>query len=175
MAQDRGAHLNTATESQRVGARVCNPQRAPIFEADRKGHLNWAHNNLRRTMPLSLPRPLRTASPRSAARSARLRDRFIVPEPILTGPRDRIQFAKAGWPWGKARGRECIRCDTRPTEQRRPGANRPWPEGLRRFWLGALWRLRSQRGGSAPLGAPSSKPKTTQQTVFYPAVRSVGQ
>jgi hypothetical protein len=59
------------------------------------------------------------------------------------------------------------------TEQRRPGANRPWPEGLRRFWLGALWRLGSQRGGSAPLLAPTPKPKTTQQTGFYPAVRSV--
>jgi 4-hydroxyproline epimerase len=30
---------------------------------------------------------------------------------LLTGPRNRTQFAKTGWPWGKARGRECILAD----------------------------------------------------------------
>jgi WD40 repeat protein/serine/threonine protein kinase len=68
----------------------------------------------------------------------------LVAADVLTRPRDRIQFAKTGW-----------------------------PEGLRRFWLGALLRLGSQRGGSAPLRTPSHQPKSTQQTVFYPAVWSV--
>ena len=79
--------------------------------------------------------------------------------------------AKAVLPWGEARARECIRWDTRPSEQRSPKAKRPWPGGLRRFWLVAALLVGSQ---SAMAMLPSSRLATSQnrrqQTVFYPTV-----
>src|SRR6266496_1495441 len=78
---------------------------------------------------------------------------------------------RAVLPWGEARGRECIRSDTRRTEQRSPRAKRPLPEGLRRFWLVASLLVGSQ---SAAAMLPSLRLATSQnrqqQTVFYPAV-----
>jgi hypothetical protein len=66
---------------------------------------------------------------------------------------------------------ECIRSDTRPSEQRSPRAKRPWPGGLRRFWLVASLLVGLQ---SAAAMLPSSRLATSQnrlqQTVFYPAV-----
>src|SRR6266511_5239666 len=40
--------------------------------------------------------------------------------------------------WGEARRRECIRSDTRPTEQRRPKPISAQPEGRYVFWAEAL-------------------------------------
>src|SRR2546425_3164234 len=60
--------------------------------------------------------------------------RKIKPD-SLTRLWDRIQFAESCFALGEARGRECVRSDTRPTEQRSPRAKQPLPEGLRRFWL----------------------------------------
>src|SRR5207247_7008572 len=42
--------------------------------------------------------------------------------------------------WGEARGRECIRSDTRPTEQRSLRPISAQPEGRHVFWAEALLR-----------------------------------
>src|SRR5258708_35969909 len=78
---------------------------------------------------------------------------------ILTRPWDRIQFAKAPLPWGEARARECIPSDTRPSEQRSPGAKEPWPGGLRRIWVLASLLLghRSTRDMLARRAQPEPK------------------
>src|SRR6185437_1545827 len=91
----------------------------------------------------------------------------------LSSPDRRIEhsLSRAVLPWGEERARECIQGDTRPNEQRSPRAKRPWPAGLRRFWLVASLLVGSQ---SAAAMLPSSRLATSQnrlqQTVFYPAV-----
>src|SRR5216117_1479001 len=115
--------------------------------------------------------------------------RFLMP-PDVTSARPALKFRnsqqtvayspdrgieyslqRAVLPWGEARGRECIRSDTRPSEQRSPRAKQPLPEGLRRFWLVASLLVESQ---SAAAMLPSSRLATSQnrqqQTVFYPTV-----
>jgi hypothetical protein len=80
---------------------------------------------------------------------------------ILYSPDGRIEYSlpRAGLPWGEARARECIRSDTRPSEQRSPKANRPLPQGLQRFWLVASWLVGLQ---SAAAMLPSSRLATSQ-------------
>src|SRR5205807_9056264 len=67
---------------------------------------------------------------------------FLAPD----SPDRRIEHSlpRAVLPWGEARARECIEGDTRPNEQQSPRAKRPWPGGLRRFWLVASLLVGSQ-------------------------------
>src|SRR6266487_4214201 len=52
--------------------------------------------------------------------------------------RNDYTFVALKWAWGEARGRECIRSDTRPTEQRSPRPISAQPEGRHVFWAEAL-------------------------------------
>src|SRR6266545_7486211 len=96
----------------------------------------------------------------------------------LYSPDRRMEHSlpRAVVPWGEARARECIQGDTRPNEQRSPRAQRPWPAGLRRFWLVASLLLGSQSAAAmlwCPCGSTSrlaTSQNRLQQTVFYPAV-----
>src|SRR6266852_6374521 len=52
--------------------------------------------------------------------------------------RNNYTFVALKLAWGEARGRECIRSDTRPTEQRSPRPISAQPEGRHVFWAEAL-------------------------------------
>src|SRR5213594_4237976 len=52
--------------------------------------------------------------------------------------RNNSTFVALKLAWGEARGRECIRSDTRPTEQRSPRPISAQPEGRHVFWAEAL-------------------------------------
>src|SRR5712664_2921868 len=52
--------------------------------------------------------------------------------------RNSYTFVALKLAWGEARGRECIRSDTRPTEQRSPRPISAQPEGRHVFWAEAL-------------------------------------
>src|SRR5437867_12459513 len=52
--------------------------------------------------------------------------------------RNNYAFVALKLAWGEARGRECIRSDTRPTEQRSPRPLSAQPEGQHVFWADAL-------------------------------------
>src|SRR6058998_918796 len=51
--------------------------------------------------------------------------------------RNSYTFVALKLAWGEARGRECIRSDTRPTEQRSPRPISAQPEGRHVFWAEA--------------------------------------
>src|SRR6266487_1186540 len=73
--------------------------------------------------------------------------------------------------WGEARGRECIRSDTRPTEQRSPRPISAQPFGRHVFWAEALLLAphRSTSGYAlVPVRkhlAPSLRPKSIAANV----------
>src|SRR6267154_2742980 len=52
--------------------------------------------------------------------------------------RNNYTFVALKLAWGEARGRECIRSDTRPTEQRSPRPISAQPAGRHVFWAEAL-------------------------------------
>src|SRR5216117_3534808 len=52
--------------------------------------------------------------------------------------RNNYTFVPLKLAWGEARRRECIRSDTRPTEQRSPRPISAQPEGRHVFWAEAL-------------------------------------
>src|SRR5207253_7789839 len=52
--------------------------------------------------------------------------------------RNNYTFVALKLAWGEARGRECIRSDTRPTEQRSPRPISAQPGGRHVFWAEAL-------------------------------------
>src|SRR6266498_4119450 len=52
--------------------------------------------------------------------------------------RNNYTFVALKLAWGEARRRECIRSDTRPTEQRSPRPISAQPEGRYVFWAEAL-------------------------------------
>ena len=92
---------------------------------------------------------------------------------LLTRLRDRIQFAKAILPWGEARARECIRQILDRARHEAPGQKGLGPEGCGAFgrWLRCASGYRAP--GYAPLRTPRHRPKSPQQTAFYPGVSSV--
>src|SRR5437660_10362637 len=73
--------------------------------------------------------------------------------------------------WGEARGRECIRSDTRPTEQRSPRPISAQPEGRHVFWAEALLLApHRSTSGYAPVPvrkhlAPSLRPESIAANV----------
>src|SRR5439155_3988591 len=75
--------------------------------------------------------------------------------------------------WGEARGRECIRSDTRPTEQRSLRPISAQPEGRHVFWAEALLLAphRSTSGYAlVPVRkhlAPSLRPKSIARMYSY--------
>src|SRR5438094_5323620 len=58
--------------------------------------------------------------------------------PLVWCLRNNDTFVALKLAWGEARGRECIRSDTRPTEQRSPRPISAQPEGRHVFWAEAL-------------------------------------
>ena len=54
---------------------------------------------------------------------------------LLTRPWDRTQFAKSRFALGRGASEGVYPARSRPGEQGSPRAKRPWPGGLRRFWL----------------------------------------
>src|SRR5204863_4971605 len=52
--------------------------------------------------------------------------------------RNNYTFVALKLAWGEARGRECIRSDTRPSEQRSPRPISAQPGGRHVFWAEAL-------------------------------------
>ena len=92
---------------------------------------------------------------------------------LLTRLRDRIQFAKSLLAWGEAHGGECIHAILDRARNEAPGQKGLGPEGCGAFgrWLRCASGHRA--AGYAPLRAPRHRPKSPQQTVFYPGVWSV--
>src|SRR6266404_2471910 len=77
--------------------------------------------------------------------------------------------------WGNARGRECIRSDTRPTEQRSPRPISAQPEGQHVFWAEALLLAphrstagyaRRSRGSTGARRSPGLRPKSSAANVW---------
>src|SRR6266568_4162602 len=58
--------------------------------------------------------------------------------PLVWCLRNSYTFVSLKLAWGEARRRECIRSDTRPTEQRSPRPISAQPEGRHVFWAEAL-------------------------------------
>src|SRR5213594_795156 len=85
--------------------------------------------------------------------------------------RNNSTFVALKLAWGEARGRECIRSDTRPTEQRSPRPISAQPEGRHVFWAEALLLAphRSTSGYAlVPVRkhlAPSLRPKSIAANV----------
>src|SRR5438445_12979253 len=85
--------------------------------------------------------------------------------------RNNYAFVALKLAWGEARGRECIRSDTRPTEQRSPRPISAQPEGRHVFWAEALLLAphRSTSGYAlVPVRkhlAPSLRPKSIAANV----------
>src|SRR5438309_2499758 len=87
--------------------------------------------------------------------------------------RNNYTFVALKLAWGEARGRECIRSDTRPTEQRSPRPISAQPEGRHVFWAEALLLAphRSTSGYAlVPVRkhlAPSLRPKSIARMYSY--------
>src|SRR5437763_14189513 len=85
--------------------------------------------------------------------------------------RNNYAFVALKLAWGEARGRECVRSDTRPTEQRSPRPISAQPEGRHIFWAEALLLAphRSTSGYAlVPVRkhlAPSRRPKSIAANV----------
>src|SRR5207247_4036557 len=85
--------------------------------------------------------------------------------------RNNYAFVALKWAWGEARGRDCIRSDTRTTEQRSPRPISAQPEGRHVFWAEALLLAphRSTSGYAlVPVRkhlAPSLRPKSIAANV----------
>src|SRR5207249_11177091 len=58
--------------------------------------------------------------------------------PFPTRRSSDLTFVALKLAWGEAQGRECIRSDTRPTEQRSPRPISAQPGGRHFFWAEAL-------------------------------------
>src|SRR5438477_4345005 len=72
--------------------------------------------------------------------------------------RNNYTFVALKLAWGEARGRECIRSDTRPTEQRSPRPNSEQPSGRQSFFaLTSL--LAPHRPLTGMLGASAEAPR----------------
>src|SRR5436190_24233519 len=63
---------------------------------------------------------------------------MLLEQALVWCPRNNYTFVALKLAWGKARGRECIPSDTRPTEQRSPRPISAQPEGRHVFWAEAL-------------------------------------
>src|SRR5207247_3128742 len=87
--------------------------------------------------------------------------------------RNNYTFAALKFAWGEARGRECIRSETRATEQRSPRPISAQPEGRHVFWAEALLLAphRSTSGYAlVPVRkhlAPSLRPKSIARMYRY--------
>src|SRR5439155_25411618 len=66
------------------------------------------------------------------------RGESVVAGSLVWCLRNNYTFVALKLAWGEARGRECIRSDTRPTEQRGPRPISAQPGGRHVFWAEAL-------------------------------------
>src|SRR5213593_4628819 len=94
-----------------------------------------------------------------------------IPDSLVWCLRNSYTFVALKLAWGEARRRECIRSDTRPTEQRSPRPISAQPGGRPVFWAEALLLApyRSTAGYAlVPVRkhlAPSLRPKSIAANV----------
>src|SRR6266516_4122706 len=121
-------------------------------------------------VPARLPL-LRRHNPAVHSRRGRVVDRSRDSDHLVWCLRNNYTFVALKLAWGEARGRECIRSDTRPTEQRSPRPISAQPEGRHVFWAEALLLAphRSTSGYAlVPVRkhlAPSLRPKSIAANV----------